>query len=562
MSGRLNQGIATQGLKKVPLHLQSAQTRLLIKGGKIINDDLTHTADIYIEDGVIKQMGHNLQIPGGTRTIDARGKLVLPGGIDTQTHFQLPFMGATVADDFYSGTKAALAGGTTMIIDLVLDSKDTRLVDAYKKWREWGDGKVCCDYSLAVGIPKWDENVEKDMEVLCKEEGVNCFKVMMGFKESHMLRDDEMYQVFKKCKELGALPMVYAENGDLVHIKAEEVYSRGIRGPEGHLLSRSEELEQEAVNRAITIASQANSPLYVQHVMSSTASEAIAKARKEGRVVYGEVTAAALAVDGKKYLDKSWEKAANHVSVPPLRNDPKTKDHLMNLLSCGILHTTASDHCPFPSKARLQGRDDFRLIPPGLHGVEERMAIMWEKGVNSGVMHPCQFVAATSTNAAKLFNIYPQKGRIDIGSDADLLIWDPNLTRTINAGSANSKSDYNLFEGLNVKGGPVVITTNGNVVYEDGELRVVQGRGRYLPLSSHCGYIYNKIDQRDALLRIPTKIQRDLPKVEGKPNPEPQSSGHGWDKADETVGTTTPKRFQVRVNEPPGGKTSFSTSWY
>ncbi|KAF5396722.1 Dihydropyrimidinase, partial [Paragonimus heterotremus] len=228
------------GLKKLPIHLQSSQTRLLIKGGKVINDDRAFIGDIYIEDGVIKQVGLHLTIPGGVRVIDATGKLVLPGGVDTHTHMQMPFMGCCTSDDFYTGTRAAVAGGTTTIIDFVAPPRGSSLLKMYDQYREWADAKVCCDYALHVIVPHFNEKVADEMEILVKAKGINSFKVFFAYADSLMLEDDEAFDVFKRCKELGALAMVHAENGKLIKILQDELYTSGIHGPVGHLYSRPE----------------------------------------------------------------------------------------------------------------------------------------------------------------------------------------------------------------------------------------------------------------------------------------------------------------------------------
>ena len=452
-------------------------TSLLIRGGTVVNADRAFRADVLCQDGRITAVGEGLQAAGATE-VDAGGQYVLPGGIDPHTHMQLPFMGTTTMDDFFTGTAAGLAGGNTTIIDFAIPSPQQSLMEAYQTWRGWAE-KSASDYSFHMAITWWDETVKRDMGTLVQQEGINSFKHFMAYKNAMMCSDETLIQSFKRALELGAMPTVHAENGELVFQLQQDVAAQGIKGPEGHPLSRPPMVEGEAVNRAIAIADVLGVPIYVVHVSCIEAAEAIARARARGQRVYGEVLAGHLIVDDSVYRHPDFATAAAHVMSPPFR--PKVhQDFLWRGLQAGSLHTTATDHCTFCAAQKAVGKDDFAKIPNGCGGVEERMTVIWDAGVNTGRLTPSEFVAITSANTAKLFNIYPQKGSISVGADADLVLWDPQATKTLSAKTQHSKGDFNVFEGRNVRGLPSHTVSQGKLVYVQGDLRAERGVGRYI----------------------------------------------------------------------------------
>lgn len=449
-------------------------TSKIIKGGTVVTADLSYDADVRVENGVITEIGQNLT---GGEVLDASGCYVMPGGIDPHTHLEMPFMGTYSADDFESGTRAALAGGTTTVVDFCLPSPGQSLIDALKMWDN-KTSRASTDFSFHMAITWWGEQVFDEMPAVV-ERGITSFKHFMAYKGALMVNDDEMFASFSRCAELGALPLVHAENGDVVAAMTAKLLAEGNNGPEGHAYSRPPEVEGEATNRAIMIADMAGVPLYVVHVSCEQAHEAIRRARQKGMRVWGEPLVQHLTLDESEYFNRDWDYAARRVMSPPFRNK-QHQDSLWAGLQSGSLSCVATDHCAFTTAQKRNGVGNFAKIPNGTGGLEDRLPVLWTHGVNTGRLTPNEFVAVTSTNIAKILNMYPRKGAVLVGADADLVVWDPKRKKTISAKTQQSVIDYNVFEGFEVTGLPRFTLTRGHVAVTEDKIDARQGHGKFV----------------------------------------------------------------------------------
>lgn len=446
----------------------------VIKNGTIVTADLTYRADVAIEGGQIIAIGQGLT---GDTVLDATGCYVMPGGIDPHTHLEMPFMGTYSSDDFDSGTRAALAGGTTMVIDFALPNPGQGLMDALQQWDN-KSARAHCDYSFHMAVTWWGQQVFDEMPKVV-ERGITSFKHFLAYKGALMVNDDELFASFKRCAELGAIPMVHAENGDIVAEMSAKLLAEGNTGPEAHAYSRPSQVEGEATNRAIMIADMAGVPLYVVHTSCEEAHEAIRRARMQGKRVWGEPLIQHLTLDESEYFHPDWDHAARRVMSPPFRAKHH-QDSLWAGLASGTLSCVATDHCAFTTEQKRFGVGNFTRIPNGTGGLEDRLPMLWTAGVNTGRITMNEFVAVTSTNIAKIMGMYPKKGAVLVGADADLVVWDPEARKTISATSQQSAIDYNVFEGKEVKGLPRYTLSRGMVAVADGKVQSREGHGQFV----------------------------------------------------------------------------------
>ena len=454
---------------------------IVIKGGQVVNCDSMVMADVLVEDGKIRAVSQDLDIPAGATVINAVDKFVVPGGIDTNTHlYQAVEKEAPVKDDFESGTRAALAGGTTMVVDLVLPGKGESLIEAFHEWKNAGEKKSCCDFALSVAVPHVNDKSKDEMEILARDHGINSFKMFMAGSENIMLNNNELLEAFRHIKDIGCIAKVHAEAGAIINQNRKRLLAQGVTGPEGHPLAQPEAVEVEAVRLACKLAEQENIPLHICSPSSMEAVTVIKEFKDNGLTVIGEPSVASLGVDGSHYFNKCWSHAASFVTSPPLRDDPQTKDNLVRSLIEGTLDIVGSDHCTYDSSTRSRGENNFTAIPQGVNGVEERMCVVYERGVVQGKMTMPRYVEMMSSMAAKLLNIYPKKGCIAVGSDADIVIWNTNSKYTVSHKTMHGAADFNIFEGLEVTGAAEFVLCGGKIVVAEFEMHASPGSGHFV----------------------------------------------------------------------------------
>ncbi len=451
---------------------------LLIKNGEIVTGDSRYIADIWCEDETITAIGTNLETPAGAEVVDATGKYVFPGFIDPHTHIYLPFMGTFSKDSYETGTQAAVVGGTTTIFDMCCPSRADEPMAGFETWNAQSTGKACCDYSYHMGVTKFDANSAAQLREIVKS-GVQSFKIFLAYKGAFGIDDSELYQALRLAKELGVVVTAHCENETLVSETQKNLLAAGITGTEGHHESRPPGVEAEGVHHLMSFAEMTGAEIYIVHLSCKEALEEALRARVRGVQVSIETLIQYLVLD-KTYAELPDFEGSKYVMSPPLR-DKANQEVLWNGLRQGLINTIGTDHAPFDFKGQKpMGKDDFTKIPNGIPALEDRINLLYTYGVKTGKMDLHTLVNTASTNAAKIFNLFPRKGTIQIGSDADLVVFDPAYRGELSIKHQTMNVDYNAFEGWPLEGRASVVTVRGQVAARDGKFVGETGRGRFL----------------------------------------------------------------------------------
>ncbi len=451
---------------------------LLIQGGEVVTADSRCIADILCEGETIQAVGKDLQPPPGCEVLDARGKFVFPGFIDPHTHIYLPFMGTHAKETYETGTRAALMGGTTTIFDMCCPSRGESARSGFDTWREKSEGQACCDYSFHMGVTRFDETSALELREIVRE-GIQSFKIFLAYKGAFGINDEELYQTLSLARELGVITTAHCENETLVAANQARLLAEGITGPAGHYQSRPPQVEAEGVRHLMTFAAITKAPVYIVHLSCQEALQEAIEARMQGVNVAIETLIQYLTLDKTLAEQDSFE-SAKFVMSPPLR-DASNQAILWNGLKQGLIDTVGTDHAPFDfATQKPMGADDFTKIPNGIPAIEDRINLLYTLGVKTGKIDLNTFVKIASTNAAKLFNLFPRKGTIQPGADADLVIYDPDYRGKLSASTHSMNVDYNAYEGWEIEGRPSIVTLRGEVVVRDGKHVGKIGQGKFL----------------------------------------------------------------------------------
>lgn len=451
---------------------------VLIRGGRIVTAADDYVADVFVDDERISLIGESLDIQAD-KVIDAAGKYVLPGCIDPHTHLDMPFGGTTTIDDVESGQTSAAFGGTTCHVDFIIQGKGQTFAQALEDWRAKANGKQMIDMGYHMAVTDLAEGGTLEELATLPDQGITSYKLFMAYKGALMVDDETLYRTMEVAAKTGALVMVHAENGDVIDILVQEALAAGHTEPLYHALTRPPEAEGEATNRAIQLAHLAGAPLYVVHVTCKEAVDPIAAAREKGWDVWGETCTQYFFTSLEDIAKPNFE-GAKFVFSPPVR-DKSNWDVLWNAVRTDALSAISTDHCAFRfDTQKTLGKDDFSKIPNGGPGIENRLQMIHEFGVRSGRISLNRMVELLATNPAKLFGLYPRKGTVAVGSDADIVVFDPEKKVTITARTQHSKVDYNLYEGTQVTGSPEVVLLRGHVLVENDELVASPGVGQFV----------------------------------------------------------------------------------
>lgn len=455
----------------------------IIRNGSVVTATDTYAADVAISNGKIAAIGTSLPMQNASIVLDASDKLVLPGGIDVHTHLDMPFGGTTSADDFETGTRAAAFGGTTTLIDFAIQYKGQRLRQAFDTWMSKASGKAVSDYAFHCIVTDVSGGQLAEMNDLVRE-GVTSFKLFMAYPGVFMLDDGSIFKALQTTSKNGGMVCMHAENGSAIDVIVQQALAEGKKAPKYHALTRPTTAEAEATARAIALAEMAGAPIYIVHLSCNDALEKVREARDRGLPVYAETCPQYLYLSIENFDAPGFE-GAKYVFTPPLR-EKWHQERLWNGLKCDHLQVVSTDHCPFCFKEQKElGLDDFTKIPNGGPGIEHRMSLIFSGGVAGGRFTVNRFVELVSTTPARLFGLYPRKGTIAVGSDADLVVFNPKRKHTISAKTHHMRVDYSMFEGIQVTGMPDVVLSRGKVIVDGDKFLGRAGTGEFLRRSTY-----------------------------------------------------------------------------
>src|SRR5580658_10491790 len=459
---------------------------VLIQNGTIVNADASVKADLLIDGATIREVRAGIPASSADKVVDATGLLLLPGGIDAHTHLDMPFGGSYSADDFETGTRAAAIGGTTTIVDFAIQAKGTKMRTALDTWWKKAEGKACIDYGLHMIVTDLPDAGLEDMDDMVGE-GVASFKLFMAYPGVLMVDDATIFRALQQTAKNGALICMHAENGSVIDVIVQQALAEGKTAPVYHALTRPTIAEAEAVQRAIAMAEMAGTPVYIVHLSSEDALNQVREARDRGLPAFAETCPQYLLLSIEDQMPgKSFEEA-KYVFTPPLR-EKKNQPKLWDGLATDNLQVVSTDHCPFCFADQKQlGKDDFTKIPNGGPGVENRLQLLYHFGVNAGKISLQRFVEITSTAPARIFGMYPRKGTIAVGSDADIVLWDPDAEHLISAATHHMRCDFSMFEGWKVKGNAHQVYSRGELIVDGGNYIAATGRGQYLRREARGG---------------------------------------------------------------------------